>query len=37
MFKYGDTREDGYVFVGWKNYKGIMEKRISKSCEIFKN
>ena len=21
--KYGDTREDGYVFVGWKNYKGI--------------
>ena len=23
MLKYGDTREDGYVFVGWKNYKGI--------------
>ena len=23
MFKYGDTREDGYVWVGWKNYKGI--------------
>ena len=21
--RYGDKREDGYVFVGWKNYKGI--------------
>ena len=23
MFKYGNTREDGYVFVGWRTYKGI--------------
>ena len=23
MFKYGDTREDGYVFVGWKKYNGV--------------
>ena len=21
--RYGDKREDGYIFVGWKNYKGI--------------